>query len=181
MRHCSQQGTTATNLLTRFIKLYLDDKLDRLDFEVLDERFDQRVQASLEQHLEQHLSSYLNKYLADHLADGKELRDQVIALSEKIAFFEGQLTAAKPRTSSKSTKPQPEREFWLTPDRARHLGVKLNANHRLKIEMFASDAYKERHGQLPQRRLYRNTQAFAFPAADVDILDATIRGVLQVG
>ena len=47
--------------------------------------------------------------------------------------------------------------------------------------MFASDAYKQRHGKLPSTRLYRGTQAYAYPAADVDLLDAAIKGIVARG
>lgn len=33
MRLCQEQGTTATNILTRIIELYVDGELDNLDFE----------------------------------------------------------------------------------------------------------------------------------------------------
>jgi hypothetical protein len=65
--------------------------------------------------------------------------------------------------------------------RSRYLGVTINADQRLKIEMFANANYQERHGQLPKRQPYRGTQAFAYPAADLDILDANIRGVVKQG
>jgi len=35
MRHCQEQGTTATATLTSFIQLYLDGKLDNLDADML--------------------------------------------------------------------------------------------------------------------------------------------------
>jgi len=34
-------------------------------------------------------------------------------------------------------------------------------------------------GQLPKRQPYRGNQAFAYPVADLDILDANIRGVVK--
>ena len=61
------------------------------------------------------------------------------------------------------------------------MGVSISANQRIKIEMFANDKYKERHKKLPITRLYRGTQAYAYPAKDLDILDATIKGVLRMG
>jgi hypothetical protein len=74
-----------------------------------------------------------------------------------------------------------EREYWFIKERARYLGLSINASQRMKIEMFANDKYKERHGSLPSTLLYRGTQAYAYPAADLDILDATIKGVLKRG
>jgi hypothetical protein len=59
--------------------------------------------------------------------------------------------------------------------------VTINADQRLKIEMFANANYQERHGQLPKRQPYRGNQAFAYPAADLDILDKTIKGVVKSG
>jgi hypothetical protein len=61
------------------------------------------------------------------------------------------------------------------------LGVTINADQRLKIEMFANANYQERHGQLPKRQPYRGNQAFAYPVADIDILDNTIKGVVKQG
>ncbi len=47
--------------------------------------------------------------------------------------------------------------------------------------MFANDTYQQRHGTLPKRQVYRGTQAFAYPTKDLDILDATIKGVVRGG
>lgn len=56
-----------------------------------------------------------------------------------------------------------------------YLRLTITTNQRLKIEMFANEDYKERHGQLPKRRRYRATQAFAYPKEALDLLDAAIR------
>ncbi len=161
---CQEKGTTATSVLTEFIKLYLDGSLDELDVNTLDKRFDERVRASVDE------------YLANH-----PLQSKVAALAEKIAFLEGQLTAYSSRSSTKSSTFKQEREYWFIQDRARYLGLSISANQRIKIEMFANDKYKERHEKLPIRRLYRGTQAYAYPAKDLDILDATIKGVVRGG
>ncbi len=51
----------------------------------------------------------------------------------------------------------------------------------MKIEMWAKESYKERYGQIPPKQLYRGTQASVYPAKDVDILDATIKGIVMRG
>lgn len=163
---CQEKGTTATSVLTEFIKLYLDGSLDDLDVNTLDKRFDERVRASVDEYLATHQGSLLR---------------EVTALSEKIAFLEGQLTAYSSRTNTKSATFKKEREFWFIQERAKYLGLSISANQRIKIDMFASDAYKQRHGKPPSTRMYRGTQAFAYPAKDLDILDATIRGVVARG
>ncbi len=84
-----------------------------------------------------------------------------------------------PRDSNNSSTK--EREVWFIQERAKHLEVKVNANHLIHIELFANDAYKERHGKLPNRQLFRKTQAFAYPVGDVDLLDAAIKGVVARG
>lgn len=167
-RHrCQEQGTTATATLTSFIQRYLDGSLDNLDINVLDERFDERVKASVD------------SYLATHLGT---LHNLITGLSEKIAFLEGQLSAySSSRAPTKSKTALKEPEFWFVQQRAKYLGVEISANLRMKIEMFAADGYKERHGQNPQKQLYRGTQSSVYPAADLDILDATIKGVVKGG
>lgn len=179
MQRCQEQGTTATATLTQFIELYLDGKLDNLDADMLGDRFDERVRASVDEYLQQHLPSHLDKYLA--IGQDKQLYSTVIALSEKIGSLEARLSTTNARAYPNKTNRPQERDFWFIQDRARYLGVTINADQRLKIEMFANANYQERHGQLPKRQPYRGTQAFAYPAADVDILDNTIKGVVKQG
>lgn len=188
IRRCQEQGTTATTTLTRFIELYLDGKLDNLDTDMLgdafggsrrDHHFDQRIRASVDEYLEKQLASHLDKYLAT--GQDKHLYSTVVALSEKIGSLEARLSTTNVRTYPNKTNPPKEREFWFIQDRARYLGVTINADQRLKIEMFANETFKERHGQLPRRQPFRGTQAFAYPAADLDILDNTIKGVVKSG
>lgn len=169
IRRCQEQGTTATATLTKFIQLYRDGKLDHLDVASLEERLEKRIRASVDE------------YLATHQGNLLIWQNKVTALSEKIAYLEGQLNAYSERSNTKSTTFKQEREFWFIQDRAKYLGLSISANQRIKIEMFANDKYKERHGSLPLTRLYRGTQAYAYPAADVDILDATIKGVVARG
>jgi hypothetical protein len=51
----------------------------------------------------------------------------------------------------------------------------------MKIEMWANESYKERYGQIPKKQLYRGTQASVYPTKDIDLLDATITGVVRGG
>lgn len=166
---CQEKGTTATAVLTRFIELYRDGDLDEIDAHLgnsLERRLDERVRTSVD------------RYLAIHQDNLLIWQNKVAALFEKIAYLEGQLTAYSSQSNTKSTTFKKEREFWFIQERAKYLGLTINADQRLKIEMFANDAYQQRHGQLPKRQLFRGTQAFAYPAADIDILDATIKGVV---
>jgi hypothetical protein len=146
---------------------------------MLGARFDQRIRASVDEYLEKQLPSYLDKYLATQ--QDKQLYSTVIAISTKIGSLEARLSTTNARTYPNKTSPPKEREFWFIQDRAKYLGVTINADQRLKIEMFANANYQERHGQLPKRQPYRGNQAFAYPVADVDILDANIRGVVKQG
>ncbi len=158
-RHrCQEQGTTATATLTGFIQRYLEGSLDNLDVNVLNDRFEERVRASVD------------SYLATHLGT---LHNLISGLSEKIAFLEGQLSAySSSRAPTKSKTAKIEQEFWFIKPRAKELGLEISANQYVKIEMWANESYKERHGQNPKRQTFRGTQAFAYPTADLDILDA---------
>lgn len=163
MRRCQEQGTTATTTLTKFIQLYLDGELDNLDVAPRDSRFDERVRASVDEYLTTH-----------------PLQNQISALSEKIANLEGQLSANLTRTHTKPTTFNKERSEWFIQERAKYLGIKLNADQLMKVEMFAADAYKDRHSKLPIKKLFRGMPASVYPAADVDIIDSLIRGVNHV-
>lgn len=164
---CQQKGTTATATLTRYIQLYLDGSLDDLDVNPLDKRLDERVKASVDA----------------YLATRQDLmQDKVTALSEKVAFLEGTAIATQSsRSKTKKAIAKKEPEFWFIQQRAKHLGLEISANQRMKIEMWANESYKERHGQIPKKQLYRGTQASVYPAKDVDLLDATITGVVRGG
>ena len=179
IRRCQEEGTTATATLTQFIQLYLDGKLDNLDADMLGDSFEQRIKASVDDYLGQHLASHLDKYLAT--GQDKQLYSTVVTLSEKIGSLEARLSTTNTRTYPNKTNPPKNREFWFIQDRARYLGVTISANQRIKIEMFANANYQERHGQLPKRQPYRGNQAFAYPTADLDILDNTIKGVVKKG
>jgi hypothetical protein len=173
---CQDSGTTATAMLTQFIQLYLDGSLDNLDVNPLDKRFDERVKASV------------HEYLATRL---DPLQTKMAALSEKVAFLEGTAIARSalpeaianqlPRSNTKRAIAKKEPEFWFIQQRAKHLGLEISANQKMKIEMWANESYKERYGQIPPKQLYRGTQASVYPAKDVDLLDATITGVVRGG
>jgi hypothetical protein len=161
---CQERGTTATAALTEFIKLYLDGSLDDLDVNALDKRFDERVRGSVDEYLTTH-----------------PLHNKIAALSEKLAFLEGQLSTYSSQSNTKSKPFKREQDFWSIQERAKYLGLSISANQRIKIELFANDSYKERYGSLPSTKLYRGTRVYAYPAKDLDILDATIKGVVRQG
>lgn len=120
-----------------------------------------------------------DSYLATHLG---ALQNKITVNSEKIAFLEGQLSAySSSRAPTKSKTAKKEQEFWFIKPRAKELGLEISANQYAKIEMWANESYKQRHGELPKRQPFRGTQAFAYPLADLDILDATIKGVVAQG
>jgi hypothetical protein len=163
IRRCEEKGTTATATLTKFIQLYLDGELDNRDAylgKVSDKSADtleERIKADVDEYLEKCLPSHIDKYLAaNYLAN-------------------------KTRTNTNSTNSAKEREFWFIQERAKYLKVKLNTDQLFRIEMFAAEAYKERHGQPPSKKLFRGLQASIYPAADVDILDSLITGVVARG
>ena len=149
----SEKGTTATATLLRFIQLYLAGDLENLDAipgKAFDEQFEERVKACINDYLEKYLPEQIDKYLAANYLD-KNIR-----------------------SSTTAKKSQSNKEIWFIQERAKHLGIKLNANQLLMVEMFASDAYKERYGEPPKRQLFRGVQSIVFPAEAVDILDAII-------
>lgn len=172
MRRCQENGTSATVTLTQFIKLYLDGSLDldlgktqkvTLGADVL-ECLDEQVKAWVDEYLRTNLPSYIDNYIKNQ----KSPTTQANSTSQS-------------RHQTKSTSSKKEREFWFIKDRAKFLGLEINANQLLHVELWANEAYKERHGQPPGRKLFRRTQAFAYPKSDVDILDRAIRGVLARG
>ena len=167
-RHrCQEQGTTATAILTHFIQLYLDGSLDDLDVNPLDKRFDKQVRASVD------------AYLATRT---DLLQSKIAALSEKVTFLEGlEIATQLPRSNKKAAIAKKEPLFWFIQQRVKELGLDISANQRMKIEMWANESYKERHGQIPKKQPFRGTQASAYPTADLDLLDATIKGVIKGG
>jgi len=172
VRRCQEHGTSATVTLTQFIKLYLDGSLDldlgknpeiTLGADVL-EYLDEQVKARVDEYLRAQLPSYVDNYL-------KNLSSATTPVNSN----------AQSHSHTKSTSSKKERDFWFIKDRAKYLGLEINANQLIHIEMWANEAYKERHGQPPGRKFFRSTQAFAYPKSDVDILDLAIRGVLARG
>lgn len=162
MLRCQSQGTTATATLTQFIKLYLNGSLDNLlalPDNALDSRLSEKVKVYVDNYLVECLPFYIDRYLINSQVHLTETR----------------------RKQTESTTAKKEREFWFIKERASYLGLEINANQIIHIELWANEAYKERHGKLPGRQLFRRTQAFAYPKSDVDILDRAIRGVLARG
>jgi hypothetical protein len=87
-------------------------------------------------------------------------------------------SAKKTYLKTQKTLAKDNREYWFLEERAKHLGWKTNASQRIHLEMYATDSYKERHGKLPGKQLFKNAQATAYPVADVDLLDAAINKVM---
>ena len=82
-----------------------------------------------------------------------------------------------PLSPNSTAAPAPG-EFWFIEERAKHLGFKTNATHRVHIEMHAVEGYKARYGKPPARQMYKKTQATAFPVEAIDILDAAINKIM---
>ena len=125
------------------------------------------------------MPEHLYKYLATN--QYKQLYSTVVSLSEKIGSLEARLSTTNTRTNTSKPNPPKEREFWFIQERAKYLWLRINADQRIKIEMFANNDYKKRHGQIPNRQPYRATQAFAYPKEFVQVLDATINNVVKQG
>ena len=161
IHRCQEQGTTATATLTQCISLYLEGKLDNFDG-ILGKHnigaLPEQVQICVLEYLEQHLPTYIDNYLTN--------------LQSK------DLTKTNSSPNSKKSKFPQEPEFWSIKARAKHLGLTVNANQFLHVEMYANDDYKQRHGKLPKREVMKNTQMFVYYKDDVDILDKAINKVL---
>ena len=91
------------------------------------------------------MPSYLDKYIASNQETGKK---------------------RKINTQNK--------EYWLVKERAKYLEREITDNQLIHIELYANDAFKQRHGTLPKKKLFRNIESFTYPKCDVDILDAAI-------
>jgi hypothetical protein len=122
MRRCQEQETTATAILTRFIKLYLDGELDNFEVQPLGDRFDEQIRASVDKYLQQHLPEHLDKYLTTN--QDQQLYSTVVSLSEKIGKLEARLSTTNARTHTNQTNPPKERDFWFIQERARYLGLR---------------------------------------------------------
>jgi hypothetical protein len=112
-------------------------------------------------YLEEHLPAYIDNYLTN--LQSKDLTT----------------TKTKGTPNSQKTKLPQKPLFWTIKARAKHLGLTVNADQVLHVEMYVNDDYKERHGKLPKRELVKNTQTFVCPNDDVDILDKAINKVLS--
>ena len=161
IHRCQEQGTTATATLTQFISLYLEGKLDDFDGISGKPNIGEQIQSCVKDYLEEHLPAYIDNYLTNLQA--KDLTTTKTKISPN---------------SHKSKLPQ-EQEFWTIKARAKHLGLIVNADQILHVEMYVKDDYKERHGKLLKRELVKNTQTFVCPNNDVDILDKAINKVLS--
>ena len=161
LHRCQEQGTTATATLTHCISLYLEGKLDNFDGISGKRNISEQIQTCVALYLEQHLPAYIDNYLTN------------------VKSFDLTTTKTKRSPNSQKTKLPPEPEFWTIKARAKHLGVTVNADQILHVEMYVNEDYKERHGKLPKRELVKNTQTFVCPDADVDILDKAINKVLS--
>ena len=156
-QHCQENGTTATAVLTKFISHYLNGDLDKLaiDLGKATSRglgdWEERVKALVDEYLQQRLADYLDEYNASQNNGRRERK-------------------------SKTVKKEPE--CWFIKERAKYLGIEITANQVIHIELFANDAFKQRHGTLPKRQLFKGSQAFAYPKDNVDILDAAIKKVV---
>jgi hypothetical protein len=164
IHRCQEQGTTATATLRQCISLYLEGKLDNFEGILAKRNIDalhEQVQSCVSEYLEQHLPAYIDNYLAN------------------VQGFDLTTTKTQGSPNRQKTKRSPEPEFWTIKARAKHLGLTVNANHFLHVEMYVNEDYKERHGKLPKRELVKNTQTFVYPSTDVDILDKAINKVLS--
>lgn len=173
MRRCQEKGTTATATLTQFLKLYLDGVLDldlgqtqevTLGADVL-EYVSEQVKARVDEYLRTNLPLYIDNYIKNRA----------------LPTTQANQTSQSRHSTRLMTNSKKEREFWFIKERAKYLGLEINANQIIHIEMFANEAFKERHGILPGRKMFRNTQAFAYPNNDVDLLDRAIKGIVARG
>ncbi|WP_017653103.1 hypothetical protein [Fortiea contorta] len=150
-RQCRDNSTTATAVLIDFISHYVDNSLDELamSLEKITAQgkidWEQLIKQQVDKYLEQRLPSYLDKYIAELQQTGKEHQ----------------------------INPQ-NQEYWLVKERAKYLGIEITDNQLIHIELYANDAFKQRHGTLPKKKLFRNIESFTYPQSDVDILDAAI-------
>jgi len=174
---CQQGGTTATAVLTRFIELYLDGQLDNLNAHL------GKAQITFSDEQWERVKNWVDEYLDKHNQGlSQDLPAQIMTLSQKMEDLEHRLldvsAISSPSASNRAKKPTKEPEVWFIPQRAKHLGLTVNANQIIHIQLLASEYYKERHGKLPPQELLRNTQTFAYPKNDVDLLDHAIKKVL---
>ncbi|MCC5605141.1 hypothetical protein [Nostoc favosum] len=150
-RQCRDNSTTATAVLINFISQYVNNPLSEVvksSGNIKDPGkidWEQLIKQQVDKYLEQNLPSYLDKYIASNQETGKK------------------------RQLNTQNK-----EYWLVKERAKYLGKEITDNQLIHIELYANDAFKQRHGTLPKKKLFRNIESFTYPKSDVDILDAAI-------
>ncbi len=150
-RQCRDNSTTATAVLINFISQYVNNPLSEVVKSSLNIKdpgkidWEQLIKQQVDKYLEQHLPSYLDKHIASNQQKSKK---------------------RKINTQNK--------EYWLVKERAKYLGREITDNQLIHIELYANDAFKQRHGTLPKKKLFRNIEFFTYPKSDVDILDAAI-------
>ncbi len=96
---CNSQGTTATAMLTQFIKRYLDgiNDLNAIGGNDLDKRLDSMIKARVEEYLEEYLSASNNN-------SAKEENQAILAICERLDKVESQLLS---ESNSKETEAIP--------------------------------------------------------------------------
>ncbi|WP_242059528.1 MULTISPECIES: hypothetical protein [Nostoc] len=150
-RQCRDNSTTATAVLINFISQYVNNPLSEVvksSGNIKDPGkidWEQLIKQQVDKYLEQNLPSYLDKYIASN-----------------------QETSKKRQINTQN------KEYWLVKERAKDLGKEITDNQLIHIELYANDAFKQRHGTLPKKKLFRNIESFTYPKSDVDILDAAI-------
>lgn len=155
-RQCRDNSTTATAVLIDYISHYVNNPLSKVVKSsgkiTVQGKIDleQLIKQQVDKYLEQHLPSYLDKYMASNQQTGKK------------------------RQINNQNK-----EYWLVKERAKYLGREINDNQLIHIELYANDAFKQRHGTLPKKKLFQNIESFSYPKSDVDILDAAILKITE--
>ncbi len=155
-RQCRDNSTTATAVLIDFISHYVNNPLSKVvksSGKITDQGkidLERLIKQQVDKYLEQHLPSYLDKYMASNQQTGKKR----------------QINNQK-------------KEYWLVKERAKYLGREINDNQLIHIELYANDAFKQRHGTLPKKKLFQNIESFSYPKSDVDILDAAILKITE--
>lgn len=150
-RQCRDNSTTATAVLISFICHYVDNSLDELVMSLGKITgkgkidLEQLVKEHVDKYLEQRLPSYLDKY----------------TVSNQLNCNERQMNTQN-------------KEYWLVKERAKYLRREITDNQLIHIELYANDAFKQRHGTLPKKKLFQNIEFFTYPKTDIDILDAAI-------
>lgn len=155
-RQCRDNSTTATAILINFISQYVNNPLSEVvnssgKITVQGKKdWDVLIKQQIDNYLEQNLPSYLDKYIANNQQPGEK----------------------------RQINPQ-NKEYWLVKERAKYLEREITDNQLIHIELYANDAFKQRHGTLPKKKLFRNIEFFTYPQSAVDILDAAILKITE--